>query len=401
MADENSSGEGQHADPRAASATESVAETTMPKSEVSQAVEPGTTSVGALMDSLGIPESVRNYLSVERKTESSGGTGGPGTSDEAGETTETTVRAESDEAESVATTDTESGPEPDEAEQGPVEEAGTKPNKWQKRINRLTRQKSQLEEALDAKEAQLRELRSKLEGLENRSAPIPAGRGPLSYVADERQLAQEVQKAEALLEFCDEHPDGVTVDAGKETERFIEPGEIAKWRRAAEKTLLHAPLRRDEIRQYGVQRAKSDQAAMQICPQLFERGSDENKAAVALLQLVPEVASRPDINHLAALVIEGVKAVQARAARANGSSNGSPAKGIGARALGPRAPVAPHTANPPVERSESLSGTKRLKEAMDKLVAEPGTDRTKHIADVLGALDDVAGRKSRRAPAPS
>lgn len=398
------SGDGQHAAAGASGAPESVAKTTTTTAgsvATPQATqpEPGTTSVGALMDALGIPESVREHLSVKDAQK-----------DEKPSAESAAADEEAEPPQSVAETDEAGAAEEQTDEQEPQEQQTQeqqRPNKYQKRINRLTRQKSELEEALRAKEAQLEELRQKLESQEpQKLAAAPPGRGPLAYVADERELSQEVQKAEALIEFCDEHPDGVTVDAGKTTERFVDSTEIAKWRRAAEKVLLHAPLRRDELRAHNAQRQKSDEIAMQICPQLFESGSEENKAAAALLRMVPEVAGRPDINHLAALVIEGIKAVQARsAASANGEkvaasgANGSSAgrsSDVKSRLLAARAPVAPHVANPPVDRSESLSGVKRLKEAVDKLVEEPGTDRVKRIADVLGALDSATGAAGSR-----
>jgi hypothetical protein len=356
---------------------------------------PRTTSQGdsgSLMDFLDIPADVQGQLKPrEAAPELPGDVPSPPSDESPPPTEEEPSRDEEVEEESE-----------EEAEQ-PVaaQEEQPKLDKRQKRINRLTRQKSELQTKLDAVYAENQEMRQYLEQVQGKqqqtTRAAPAGVGRLSWIASEQQLQQEVAKADSVIEWCDLHPEGATTGSG-ENEEYIEPETIAGWRREAEKLVIHAPMRREELQKFGQAQNYYNGLVQENWPEILDQRSPDHQMAVAILQFYPWLQSTPQAWYAAGLVIEGAKALEARAGKANGQRQH---RDIDERAFAPRVPLAPHSANPPT-RSATPSSKQRLNEAMSNLVKDSDGSSTS-LADVFGALEGArpGQRTSGKTPVKS
>ena len=346
-----------------------------------------------LMDLLDIPADLQAQIGGQSTEGQAAETAAPTPKTEEGETTP--AEQEPEEEPDETDTDAEEKVEPEKPE-----DKG-QPDKRQKRINRLTRQKKELEDRLDsvaAENHQFREYFGKLQqGIIRGQNAVPVGTGRLAHVMDEQQLGQEVAQAQGVIEWCEANADGVTTGEG-DNQKFVEPNEIAQWRRAAEKVVLNAPERRDQIRGFTQARAGFDQTAHQIWPELFDRSSKEHQEASALLATFPQIALLPQASLAVGLVLEGIKSVQARQAKNGNAADTAAAtrRDISPRVFEPRVPLSPSTANPP-SRPAAAGPQKKLKEAMTSLAADPdgGADS---IARAFSALGEMGGRRDSRRP---
>jgi hypothetical protein len=298
----------------------------------------------------------------------------------------------------------------EEEEQEPVAAQSEQPqkvDKRQKRINRLTRQKGELQDKLDAEAAKAEELRQKLAQYEGRQQqqgpPVPSDIGRLGWITTEQQLAQEYNKAQSVIDWCDKNETGQYLtdeqiaDPYKES---VEKGEllpeeakartVAFWRREADRLVTTAPMRREELRQYAAVRNHYDGLVKQSWPELLDKSSPDYQIAQSIKAQYPFLTSMPQGDYAVALLIEGAKAVDARNAAGNGQRRQH--RDIDERAFGPRVPISPHVANPPT-RTAAPSSKQRLNEAMDNLVKDPDGSATS-LANAFGALD--AARPGQR-----
>ena len=369
------------------------------ESQSQQQAEPAAKSI---MDFLDIPADVQSKIApaAEQKPEvSSQQSQAEAPSIDAASQPKTETEEE-EEAGTHEAGEEETGTDQEqEHEQEQPEDKG-KIDKRQKRINRLTRQKAQLEEQLDAVAAQNQQFREYFGKLQQAQARqqngVPIGTGRLAHVMDEQQLGQEVATAQGVIEWCDANPDGVTTGEG-ENQKFVEPTEIAKWRREAEKVVLNAPERREQIRAYTQIRGQSDQFAYQNWPELFDRSSKEHQVAAQILGELPALAQDPRAATILGVYLEGLRSFQARQ-KTNGengqAANTAARRDISPRAFDHRVPLSPHTANPP-SRDVKPSATKKLNEAKAGLVADPDGSASS-LARVFQAMDEVNPRTARR-----
>jgi phage host-nuclease inhibitor protein Gam len=281
------------------------------------------------------------------------------------------------------------------AEEPATPEDQQKVDKRQKRINRLTRQKAQLETQLDSAVSELEQYRQALAQQRpgQTPQPVPSANQRLAHISDEVSLNQEIAKATSVIEWCDANADGLTTEGQDGTEKYHAPEQIAKWRREAEKVVLDAPQRRDEIRTFGVARNQYDQIAQQVWPELFDKSTAEHQAAAQLLAQYPAIRGTPQANYAAGLVIEGVRSLMARLQQANGQQPAKAHRDIDERAFTtPRVPIAPHSPEPP-SREAKPSSQRQLNQAMDKLANDPDGS-SESLAEAFNALDAMKRTRS-------
>ncbi len=216
---------------------------------------------------------------------------------------------------------------------------------------------------------------------------IPAA-SHLSYVTNEKQLNQEIGKAETLIKWCNSNSDGVEGNDGK----FIDPKTIAGWKSEAELVMLSAPNRRQELRDYGAEKNHFDTLAKQAWPEMFDKDTKEYQLKESILSEFPGIRNSPRASYAVGLAIEGMKQVQRRAEAAKGR-NGETAKhkDIDERVFAPRVPLAPHTPEPP-SREGKTSSQKKLQDAMVHLRDDPDGS-AQSLAAVLSAEEELAGAK--------
>jgi hypothetical protein len=205
----------------------------------------------------------------------------------------------------------------------------------------------------------------------------PATKGLLGHVTNEASLTATEDHALAQMEWCDANADGTTVGEGSAA-RFVEPSEIAKYRKEMEKILLQAPRRRQEIRDAVGQRMQAvqryDTIAREEAPDLWDPKSEgskqlaqigqEDEVIQGFMRRNPDIANDPAINVLLTRYVQGYLA--------RGNKSAQPLNpDLPPSLIRKHPPLAPVTAGPP-SRSAAPNGTKRVAEAMQHL-AEDGS----------------------------
>jgi hypothetical protein len=297
--------------------------------------------------------------------------------------------------------DEEAEEEEPEEEQPSETELPPKIDKRQKRINRLTRQKSELQSKLDAEHAQVEELLLKLEQFQGKQREAastgPPSVGRLGWIQSEQQLAQEISKANSVIDWCDAHADGATTGTGEE-EKYVGPEQIAQWRREAEKLVINAPIREKELQRFDTAQNYYNSLVQENWPEILDKTSPDHQMAVAILQFYPWLQQTPQAWYAAGLVIEGAKALEARTA--GKSTPQRQHRDIDERAFAPRVPLSPHVANPPA-RPTTPSSKQRLNEAMSNLVKD-SDGSAGSLAQAFEAIEGARqGRPTSRTPVKS
>ena len=289
--------------------------------------------------------------------------------------------------------------EPEEEEEPPAAEQlpPHKIDKRQKRINRLTRQKSELQEQLDAKDQRERALLEKLAQYEGRARsepPVPTTTSPrLAHITDELTLNKEIVQAQTAIDWYDDHSDGVTVVGKNGQDEYWPPDKIDQERKRAEKVLLEAPNRRQEIRDFNVQRARAEIQTRENFPKLYDQSSEDFQMAAELRRIYPVLNTMFNGDYAIGLLIAGAKTVQAEQESRNGQA-AKTHRDIDERVFTtPRVPMAPHTPGPPTRESKP-SSQKIVNDAMSRLISDPDGS-PEALADVFRAREEV----SRKQPA--
>lgn len=270
---------------------------------------------------------------------------------------------------------------------------GEKPDKRQKRINRLTRKLHATETQLEAALSHLNKVAEERKERERTEEIAPLSDGPLAYIATEQQLKAEIAKANKSIRWCIANKDGVTTQENG-AERFITPEEIAQSKSEWEQVILNAPERRIEIRDFTAERNHFDGLAQQLWPELFVRTSKIHQEAQSILELFPAVKGSSRANYAVGLVLEGARALEARAAQAQGNGEKKPRRDISPRAFEPRVPLAPEAPEPP-SRAATPSSQKRLNKAMSDLVKD-SDGSAGSLAEAFAAL----GEHNKTQPSP-
>ena len=186
--------------------------------------------------------------------------------------------------------------EPDEEEQNEAEEEEDEPEAGskatQKRIDKLTAQKSKYLEERDAAREEIETLRSDLEEAQRSAVTLtPTPANPLAHLADEKALAEYRTNAEAVLAWAS-HPDNRDGAVVGDDEYSAE--DVADKRRRAELELqLHLPKRLEWLQK---NRQHSQQARQQY-PFLFKSGPASDAASEILTQ-APGIMEMPDYEML-------------------------------------------------------------------------------------------------------
>lgn len=269
----------------------------------------------------------------------------------------------------------------EQPEKEPVEgEQPQKIDKRQKRINRLTRQKSELQTQLDNLAAENQKLRTQNGSKpEDQPAPLVGGRLPA--------IQQEIAKCDAILAWCDDNAEGGEFGEGDKA-TFYDAKAIKGWRRNAETARQkHVVEEGKETDRLAQARAQADQQAYLAWPEMFDKSTPEYQEAVGYIQRYPFLVNIPEANVALGLLLEGAKSLKARSQK-NGQANGEKKhKDIDERAFStPRVPIAPHSAGPP-SRESKPSSQKKFNEAMSNLVKDQDNN-DKWLAEAFAAIEE-------------
>ena len=234
-----------------------------------------------------------------------------------------------------------------------------------KRFGRLTAQKK----ALLAENAELQAQAQQAQQPVSSELPEFLKDNALHNVADENALLKEVENLQTLIEWADEGMDNEVQydDNGneyvlKDGEKTYTKAELKRIQKNARKILRKdAPARQKWIKE----RSQSDQQAVQTFQFLGEPESDDYKLFMQVKAsplYKPLVEYLPNSNFALGLMVEGMKAVQARQAQA---SKPQPK---------PKAPVASAEAGssrpktPQAKKNKEVEAAKRKYEASGSMV---------------------------------
>lgn len=392
-------------------ATSSEQRASSTKQGANQQTPPAKSKSASLMDHLNIPAEIQKQIAPKESPTPNSDLQAPGSEAPGGEEPQAEPSDEDQRTEVSGQQDVTE--ETEVADQLPEEEIeapqGRKLTKEQKRINKLVRQRNEAERAAEsaaAENAQWREhfARQQQSQADANAVPVPGATGPLARVATEAQLNGEVARAKAVREFCDANPEGVTYTKDGKQE-FADSQEVARWARESDKIIADAPERRDQIRGFSQAQQVYNQTAYSVCPQLFDRNTEEHQLAVSLLgELPPQARSHPGINLFLADWVRGFQSRQAEQKTSNtqrstsNGGNGNGKRAIDDRAFAPRVPLAPHT-DITTSRGSGPSPQKKVDAAKQELVDDPdgGRDSLKRFFDA----QDATGNRRRDGRAPA
>lgn len=218
--------------------------------------------------------------------------------DEPSETTEESSEPEADAAGEGTDEETAAAEESEQtAEEGETDQEGEgtegdepaepEPTKVQQRIDRLTAQKREALEQLDDLKAELAAAKAAAE----KAPPViyKDPENPLSSLTDASAVEAEVAKAQAVLDWSDDHREGATVTMNGE-EKYYDADAIKEIRANARKLLKAAPKQQEYIR---VREATLPEAKA-FYPEFFQQGTTAHQFLQATLQQYPSIVQFPN-----------------------------------------------------------------------------------------------------------
>ena len=193
------------------------------------------------------------------------------------------------------------------------------PDWLQKRIARFTRQKGDLERKLQAAEAERQQLKGEVDRYKSippPEVPLPVvvnPNDPAGNILNETQLEQAHREARFLRRWCEDNPEGGTLQVadgkGSYQTREFSPEQVRTMKRAAEDDLEeHLPKRREYLR---AEQASTAEALKEF-PWLSDQSTPQFRLFKQALANYPTIRLNPDWAKATAIFVEGLEARQAR-----------------------------------------------------------------------------------------
>jgi len=219
----------------------------------------------------------------------------------------------SEDVEEEATEDSESSEDEDEVGE---DEAPTQ-DKIQKRIDKLTAQKKQAAEEAAAVKSQYEEAQKRLAELEaqvNEAArPVlqPTAENPLADVDTSDALDAKIKSAQEVRRWALKNSDGATVKRPDGTEVYVDSDQVKDYLLKADDVLtIHAPARQ----QWLAQRQPAVEAAKNLFPDIFKKGTPLHTAYQATIKQAPELLKLPQAEYWVGLALYGEQTLMAKQA---------------------------------------------------------------------------------------
>jgi len=242
-------------------------------------------------------------------------------------------------------------------------------DKIQKRIDKLTAQKKEaLEKAqsLETESAQAKARIAELEAQINESArPVltPTAENPLADVDTPEALEAKIKSAQEVRRWALKNTDGATVRKPDGSEVYLDADQVKDYLLKADDVLtIHAPARKEWLSQ----RAPAVEAAKNIFPEMFQKGTPMQKAFEATVKQAPELLKIPQAEYWVGLALYGEQQLmakqQAEAAKAKAAKKVSSAKSEG---------KLPTPAQPVSSAKTSTKGTVR-RDVRDRVLSGAG-----------------------------
>jgi hypothetical protein len=279
---------------------------------------------------------------------------------------------ESDESEAekpAEESEDEDAKEESEDEESEDDDAPVPQEKVQKRIDKLTAQKKEALEKAQTLETEYSAAKTKLAELEAQvneaSRPVlqPTADNPLADVDTQEALEAKVKSAQEVRRWALRNTDGATVKRPDGTEVYVDADEVKNYLIKADDVLtIHGPARQ----QWLAQRQPAVEAAKNLFPDIFTKGTALNTAYQATVKQAPELLKLPQVEYWVGLALYGEQQLmqkqEAQKAKASAAKKVSSAK---SEAKLPT-PASPVSAAKSATKTSSKDAAKRLYERGDR-----------------------------------
>lgn len=274
------------------------------------------------------------------------------------EETPDTEEQSAEPAEDVSETEEEKTEEAEDEDEG---DDAVPREKIQRRIDKLTAARKSAEEKAAALAAEAEEAKRKVSEYEaqlNEAArPVlsPTADNPLADVDTEEALEAKIKSAQEVRRWALKNTDGAEVKKPDGSTVWVDSDAVKDYLVKADDVLtIWGPQRK----QWLAQRAPAVEAAKNIFPDIFVKGTPMQKAFEATVKQAPELLKVPQVEYWVGLALYGEQQLmakqQAEAAKAKAAKKVSSSKEI-ARTPTPAQPVSA------AKSSTSNKGTKALR----------------------------------------
>jgi hypothetical protein len=280
-----------------------------------------------------------------------------------------------------ASEDNEEATEEGESSEHSEDEEGEapSPDNVQKRINKLTAQKKAAAEEAASVKSQYEEAQKRLAELESQvneaSRPIlqPTAENPLADVDTAEALDAKIKSAQEVRRWALRNTDGATVRKPDGSEVYVEADEVKNYLIRADDVLtVHGPARREWL----AQRQPAVEAARNMFPDIFKKGSALNQAYQATIKQAPELLKLPQNEYWVGLALYGEQQLMAKQAASNAKAAAS--KKVSSNKLA----KTPTPANPISSPKTSTKGAVS-KAAKDRVMSGRIDDLADYVSDAL------------------
>jgi hypothetical protein len=250
--------------------------------------------------------------------------------------------------------------------------------KVQKRIDKLTAKRKEAEEKAAALSTDYEQAKTRLAELEaqvNESArPVlqPTAENPLADVDTDDALDAKIKSAQEVRRWALRNTDGATVKRPDGTEVYVDSDEVKNYLIKADDVLtVHAPARK----QWLAQRAPAVEAAKNVFPDIFKKGSPMNQAFQATVKQAPELLKLPQAEYWVGLALYGEQQLMSR-------QQADAAKAKAADKISSKKPEAKSVPTPagPVSSQKSATKDKGGKQAAARLFERGDRDALENFA---------------------
>lgn len=250
-----------------------------------------------------------------------------------------------DPAEDVSEADNAKSEAEEEQDEDEESEDDVPREKIQRRIDKLTAARKSAEEKAAALAAEAEEAKAKVAEYEaqlNEAArPVlsPTADNPLADVDTQEALDAKIKSAQEVRRWALRHTDGAEVKKPDGSTVWIDSDQVKDYLVKADDVLtLHAPARQ----QWLAQRAPAVEAAKNLFPDIFKKGTQMHQAFTATVKQAPELLKLPQAEYWVGLALLGEQTLMAKqgaeAAKAKAAKKVSSSKEI-AKTPTPAQPV--------------------------------------------------------------
>jgi hypothetical protein len=203
----------------------------------------------------------------------------------------------------------------DDEEDDKDDDAPVPQEKIQKRIDKLTAQKKEALEKAQTLESEYAEAKTKLAELEAQvneaSRPVlqPTADSPLADVDTPEALDAKIKSAQEVRRWALRNTDGATVKKPDGSEVYLDADQVKDYLIKADDVItVHAPARQ----QWLAQRQPAVEAAKNLFPDIFKKGSPMHQAYQATIKQAPELLKLPQNEYWVGLALYGEQTLMAK-----------------------------------------------------------------------------------------